>query len=98
MGTFRCLKGMLKNEKTTDSIAFSGFKFSRSGEISCAVLSFPGVTKQNVAAEAAIFMDLLILLKAKLSTPDQVHKKTPSLGWGFILFLSVDLDRFELYS
>jgi hypothetical protein len=35
-------------------------------------------------------MDLLILLKAKLSTPDQVHKKTPSLGWGFILFLSVD--------
>jgi len=41
-------------------------------------------------------MDLLILLKAKLSTPDQVHKKTPSLGWGFILFLSVDPERFEL--
>ena len=31
--TFRCLKGRLKNDKTTDSIAFSGFKFSRSGEI-----------------------------------------------------------------
>ena len=42
-------------------------------------------------------MDLLILLKAKLSTPDQVHKKTPSLGWGFILFLSVDPERFELF-
>ena len=98
MRTFRCLKGRLKNEKTTDSIAFSGFKFCGSGEISCADLSFPRVTKQNVAAKAAIFMNLLILLKAKLSTPDQVHKKTPSLGWGFILFLSVDPERFELSS
>ncbi len=37
-------------------------------------------------------------LIAKLSTPEQVHKKTPSLGWGFILFLSVDPERFELSS
>lgn len=60
-------------------------------------LSVPGVTIQNVAARAAIFMDLLILLKAELSTSDQVHKKGPLMA-GLILCSFVDPERFELSS